>query len=242
MKITILTTRTPQAKVMVEAIRKHYPDTQLVVSRVLRFGHSELENILFGLKNVSIPFAISKLFNVAVTKYDNVSFESSNINKDLCRIREFNPDLIVSVYFNHFISAEVTKLAKYGGINLHPSLLPGYRGLFPYFWVLLNGEEDTGVTVHYVVPKLDAGDIIKQEVVPIMPDDTPAALNNRCSKIGKQLYLDAIRDIEQGVVSPVPQNGGEASYYTWFSTTDHLRLWWRIWRRRLSRFLRAKNK
>ncbi|RME45643.1 MAG: hypothetical protein D6791_10220 [Chloroflexi bacterium] len=81
------------------------------------------------------------------------------------RLADLNPDLIVLFSFNLIIPEEIIKLPRFGCINVHPSLLPKYRGAHPHFWVLVKGETSTGVTVHYVDAGVDTGDIIIQDAV-----------------------------------------------------------------------------
>jgi len=235
MRITMIATRSKQAGWIINAIREEYPETQLIVSSCLRYGSSSLGNLWFGLRHISVFFALMRILGVHKTKYDNVAFMSRDINKDIDKISEFAPDLICSVYCNHWIGPEVTGLARYGGLNVHPALLPKYRGVFPYFWAMLYGEEYAGVTVHRIVPRYDAGDIIKQEKVKISPDDSLMSLNSRCSKVAVRLYLEAIRDIELGIDKWTSQDLSAGAYFSWFSTIDHLKLWWRGLRRRATR-------
>ena len=90
------------------------------------------------------------------------------------KISAFKPALIYSFSYRHLIPASVLELAPLGAFNLHPSLLPAYRGRAPVNWVLVNGERETGVSLHYMVARADAGDIVGQRAVAI--DDTDNAL------------------------------------------------------------------
>lgn len=87
------------------------------------------------------------------------------------RIRLLKPDFIFSFYYRFMIPGEILALAKIGAFNLHGSLLPKYRGRVPINWAILNGEIETGATLHEMVSKPDAGAIIHQLAVPILPDD-----------------------------------------------------------------------
>lgn len=100
-----------------------------------------------------------------------------------------------------------------GIINLHPSLLPKYRGPAPIQWAILNGDEETGISIIYLTEELDAGDIIIQERVKIFPDDTTESLSTRLSIIGAEVLEKAVELIETGNVRPTPQESiGKASY------------------------------
>ena len=91
-------------------------------------------------------------------------------------VASYEPDFIFSFYFRFMIPPEVLEMASRGAFNLHGSLLPRYRGRAPVNWVLVNGETETGVSLHYMVAKPDAGDLVDQEAVPIDFDETPRSL------------------------------------------------------------------
>ncbi|MCR2260242.1 ArnA, partial [Salmonella enterica] len=82
-----------------------------------------------------------------------------------------SPDVIFSFYYRHLICDEILQLAPAGAFNLHGSLLPKYRGRAPLNWVLVNGETETGVTLHRMVKRADAGAIVAQLRIAIAPDD-----------------------------------------------------------------------
>ena len=112
-------------------------------------------------------------------------------------------------------------MAHKGVINIHPSLLPKYRGLAPYFWSLINGETETGVTIHWVDKGFDTGDILVQQSVPITPNDTIISLSNKCAKLGSYLLIEAVNLIKQDNPPRTPQKKrGEGSYYSWPTPSD----------------------
>ena len=98
--------------------------------------------------------------------------ESVNTPEWIERIRSWEPDLIFSFYYRTMIAEEILHSARLGAFNMHGSLLPKYRGRAPINWAVLHGEQATGVTLHHMVKRADAGDIVDQERVPIGPDDT----------------------------------------------------------------------
>ncbi|HOK29360.1 MAG TPA: methionyl-tRNA formyltransferase [bacterium] len=122
-------------------------------------------------------------------------------------------DLGVVVAYGLIIPRKIINLFPMGIINLHPSLLPKYRGAAPIQWALLNGEEETGVSIIYLTEELDAGDIIIQEKVKILPEDNAETLSSRLSVIGANVLAKAVELIENNKVRPVPQNSlGIPSY------------------------------
>jgi len=121
------------------------------------------------------------------------------------------PDLIVVVAFGRILPGELLDIPGSFSINLHPSLLPKYRGPAPIPWVLIKGEEKTGVTVQKMGEKIDEGDIILQKEVFIAPQDTSETLGRKLSYTGAQALIEAINLIKKGEVKLKPQEG-KASY------------------------------
>ncbi len=134
-----------------------------------------------------------------------------------------NVDLVVSVACPQIVRSELLECPAEGVINIHGALLPKYRGKLPSFWVLANGEEKTGVTVHYMNENLDDGPIIVQKEVPIRPDDTLHSLVLRSKvKYGVSALAEAIRQIDRGEVRTVENPQSEATYFS-FPDDDAIR-------------------
>jgi len=127
------------------------------------------------------------------------------------RLRELGPDLIVAVAFGRLIPPEVLAIPPLGGINLHPSLLPRHRGAAPIPRAIAAGETETGLTVLYLSEELDAGDMILQRAVPILPDDTSATLEGRLAREGADLLVEAIRLLDAGRAPRQPQDSSKAT-------------------------------
>jgi methionyl-tRNA formyltransferase len=128
---------------------------------------------------------------------------------------EQNVDLVVSIACPQIVREELLECPPEGVINIHGALLPKYRGKLPSFWVLANGEEKTGVTVHYMNEDLDDGPIIVQKEVPICPDDTLHSLVLR-SKVqyGASALADAVQQIEAGTVETKDNPDDQATYFS----------------------------
>lgn len=119
-------------------------------------------------------------------------------NKEITdTIKQMNPDIICVVAYGKIIPKEILEIPKYGVINVHPSLLPQYRGPAPIQWAILNGDEKTGVTTMYLNEEMDAGDIILQKETEINENETSGELWDRLSKIGAKLLLDTLEQIEK---------------------------------------------
>jgi len=126
-------------------------------------------------------------------------------------LQELNADLFVVVAYGQYIPSAVLELPPNGLINLHPSLLPKYRGASPIQWALANGDDITGVTILYVSEKMDSGDIILQREVPICPEDNAATLEPVLARVGAELLMEAVEQIRSGTVTAQPQNDADAT-------------------------------
>jgi methionyl-tRNA formyltransferase len=107
-----------------------------------------------------------------------------------------------------------------GALNLHPSLLPAYRGPAPGFWVLRNGERVTGATVHLMDERFDSGAILLQEAFEIPEGISSAALEQRSAEVGAPLLARALKLLANGTALPIKQDESQASYYSWPREAD----------------------
>lgn len=131
---------------------------------------------------------------------------SLNTPEFVDRLRSLAPTLFLSVMYRRLLSPELLAIPVLGAINLHPSLLPKYRGRAPINWVLVNGETVTGVTLHHMIEEADAGDIIAQESVGIDPDDTAWTLYQKIEKSGVALLQRMYPLIAAGRAPRIPQD------------------------------------
>jgi methionyl-tRNA formyltransferase len=128
-------------------------------------------------------------------------------------IRDLAPDLILSCYYRRLLGQSLLAIPRLGGINLHGSLLPKYRGRSPVNWVLVNGETQTGVTLHYMTEDPDAGDIIAQHPVDIAFEDTARTLFRKVSRAALGLFRATFPLIKAGVAPRLPQDPAQATYF-----------------------------
>ncbi len=98
--------------------------------------------------------------------------DDANAGAVVARIHALQPDFLFSFYYRNMLKPPLLASAGSGALNMHGSLLPKYRGRVPVNWAVINGEAETGATLHYMIEKPDAGDIVDQQAVPILPDDT----------------------------------------------------------------------
>jgi methionyl-tRNA formyltransferase len=111
--------------------------------------------------------------------------------KWLRRLSELAPDFIFSFYYRNMLPMTLLNTAKEGAFNMHGSLLPQYRGRVPVNWAIVRGETQTGATLHHMVEKPDAGDIVAQQAVPILPDDVAVEVFNKVC-MAAEIALDAV--------------------------------------------------
>lgn len=130
-------------------------------------------------------------------------------------IKNLSPDLIVVSSFNQIIPQPIINIPKLGIINIHPSLLPKYRGATPTVWVLLNGEKETGITIHFIEnERIDCGRIVSQAKLKIEPDDTDGSIRRKLAKLSEKVLIKAIRLISrEGKEIFLGQNEPEAAFY-----------------------------
>ena len=127
-------------------------------------------------------------------------------NKEIVDIlKNINPDVICVVAYGKIIPKEILEIPKYGCVNVHPSLLPQYRGSAPIQWAILNGDKETGVTTMYLDEGMDSGDIILQTKTSIDKDETSGELWDRLSKIGAELLVETLEKIENKTAPRIKQ-------------------------------------
>jgi methionyl-tRNA formyltransferase len=128
-------------------------------------------------------------------------------------VREAAPDFIFSFYYRYMLPAAVLELAPRGAFNMHGSLLPKYRGRVPVNWAVLNGETETGATLHEMAAKPDAGAIIGQTAVPILPDDTAVQVFEKVTVAAEQTLARVLPKLLDGNAPRLPNSLAAGSYY-----------------------------
>jgi methionyl-tRNA formyltransferase len=123
------------------------------------------------------------------------------------------PDFLFSFYYRQMLKAPLLAMPKLGAYNMHGSLLPKYRGRVPVNWAIIHGERETGATLHQMLEKPDAGGIVAQQAVPILPDDTAGEVFDKVT-LAAELALDRVLpDLIQGRITPQAQNLAAGSYF-----------------------------
>lgn len=159
--------------------------------------------------------------------------------KTLKWLTNFQPDVVSVACFPYIFPPELLQLPQYGCLNLHPSLLPAYRGPEPLFWMARNGEPQAGITLHFLDEGVDTGDIVSQTAFAWPEGISGPALERRCSVEGAKLLVAAVQQLEQqGILPRQPQAKQAASYFPHPAEEDFLILpSWDV--RRAFNFLRA---
>lgn len=130
----------------------------------------------------------------------------------VARLAALEPDLLIVACYGQFLRSNLLAVPRLGTINVHPSMLPKYRGASPIQWALANGDRETGVSVLFVTPKMDAGDLLAQERFPIDPDDTAETLEPKLARKGAELLLGVLDRFRSGTPQAVPQDESAVTF------------------------------
>ncbi|NJP36407.1 methionyl-tRNA formyltransferase [Alkalicoccus luteus] len=161
-----------------------------------------------GRKKEMIPSPVKQ----AAEKHGIPVWQPEKLSDGIVPLKEAAPDIIITAAFGQLLPPEVLELPPYGCINVHASLLPEYRGGAPIHQAVIDGREETGITIMYMAEKLDAGDIIVQSAIPIHEDDTAGTMHDKLSFEGAELLLKALHQLEKGAAKRVPQNHEQATF------------------------------
>ncbi|OGB20919.1 MAG: hypothetical protein A3I66_20185 [Burkholderiales bacterium RIFCSPLOWO2_02_FULL_57_36] len=214
---------------LLKMITDAYPETQflLVIGQGLYYRKTYIGSIIKLLREASFLFVLVRFIElmrfkffgetmIAHARKKNISImHTSDINSEesLKQIRDFRPELLISLFTMQIYKKPVLEIPTFGAITSHPSILPNYRGLEVFFWVLANDEKETGVSVFFLSERIDAGAVIGQELIPISQDMSVASLYRKITEIGGHLLVQAISQIDEGLTVTIPQVG-KGSYYS----------------------------
>lgn len=139
-------------------------------------------------------------------------FQPQKIKDDYQAVLDAKPDLIITAAFGQFIPKIVLECAEYGCINVHGSLLPKYRGGSPIQTAIIKGEKETGITIMYMAPKMDSGNIIAQRAIPILETDDNGSMFEKLSVLGRDLLLEVLPSIFNKTNPSIPQDESQVTY------------------------------
>jgi methionyl-tRNA formyltransferase len=137
--------------------------------------------------------------------------DSINTQEGVAKLKEWQPDVLVVAAYGQILSKDVLNAARLGGINVHASLLPKYRGAAPIAWAIYHGETKTGVTIIRMTTGLDAGEMLAQEAVDVLPEETAGELEARLAPLGARLALKVLDRMEAGPVAGIPQDKSQVT-------------------------------
>ncbi|MGQ2282880.1 methionyl-tRNA formyltransferase [Apilactobacillus kunkeei] len=158
----------------------------------------------FGRKRVLKPSPVKEAaleLSIPVLQPEKISGSD-----EMAKILGINPDFIITAAFGQFLPEKLLNAAKIAAVNVHGSLLPKYRGGAPVQYSLINGDKQTGISIMYMVKKMDAGDVLSQQSLDIQPDDDTQSLFDKLSIIGRDLLLETLPKVASGDVHPTPQD------------------------------------
>lgn len=146
----------------------------------------------------------------------------NKVRDEYQEIIDLNPDIIITCAYGQILPKELLDYPRLGCINVHASLLPKLRGGAPIHRAIINGEIKTGITIMYMAPGMDDGDIITQKEIEITDIDTASTLHNKLSKLGSELLIETLPSIIEGTNKRVPQNNDEATLAPIIKPEDEL--------------------
>lgn len=140
-------------------------------------------------------------------------------------IKNFSPEILIVAAYGKIIPEEILNIPPFGGINVHASILPKYRGAAPIERAIMNCEKETGVSIMKMDRGLDTGPVYAIERIPILPEDDKGTLSFKLAKLGAELLLRVLPLIKEGKLKPVPQNDLEATYAPKLSKEEEIINW-----------------
>ncbi len=156
------------------------------------------------------------------------------------KLREFDAEVFVVAAFGQILTKEVLEMPKYGGLCIHASLLPKYRGAAPIQWAIMDGETETGITIMQMDEGIDTGDMLCKKTVPIEAYDTASSLHDKLSIVGADLIISALEELEAGNLSGEPQ-GDSPTAYAKMINKKMGEIDWNHPAKRIERLVRAMN-
>lgn len=208
---------------------------KLVVCAYHNVGYRCIEELLRQGAEISLIFThedspteeiwFASVRDLAVA--NGIPYLTTDINEpgNVERLRSIQPDFILSFYYRNMIKPQVLEIPRCGALNLHGSYLPKYRGRVPVNWAVINGESETGATLHYMVEKPDAGDIVDQERVAIANKDTAFDVFNKVTDAAVTVIGRAWPLLREGKAARIPMDLAAGSYFGGRKPADGLIDW-----------------
>jgi methionyl-tRNA formyltransferase len=184
--------------------------TAAVIESLVKAGH--------GISLLVTPkskFANFKVLEDTSAKYGIEFLKTEDVNSALVtdKIKQLEPGLIIAAHLRRILKKEVFSLAKKGAINIHPSLLPKYRGLSPQHQAIMHGDSESGVTIHFIEDAVDTGDIVLQKKFVIEQDDYISHIQNKMLAVYKTIVAEAVALLEDESFKATKQPSIPPSYF-----------------------------
>lgn len=191
--------------------------TAAVIESLVKAGHTV--SLLVAPLSVTVNV---KVLEEITGKYGIEFLQKENINSDVVaeKISEIKPGLIISVHLRKILKKEIFSLAAKGAVNVHPSLLPKYRGLSPQHQAIMHGDNESGVTVHFMEADVDTGDIVLQKKFTIEKSDYILQVQAKMLAIYKTIVAESVVLLESSSFKPIKQDLAQLSYFGPLKKTD----------------------
>lgn len=186
-------------------------DAGVEIAGVFRYDYTSKSRLKIMLDDFFTPAPEVTL--IKKLKLNQIRLKSANCEAFQKLMVSLNVDLIIVGTWKELILPKTYNIPKIATVNVHPSLLPKYRGPNPYIQTILHGEEYSGVTIHLVNDEYDAGAILKQEKVRIYNEDTSRELRERTVSKARELVAEFLNDLNEKILTPVNQNENHATYF-----------------------------
>ena len=139
--------------------------------------------------------------------------DNPNTPDVVARIRDLQPDFFFSFYYREMLKRDLLEIPRQGALNMHGSLLPKYRGRVPVNWAIIHGETETGATLHYMTEKPDNGDIVAQQAVPILPNDTALQVFQKVTVAAEMALNGVLPSLLAGTAPKLKQDLSKGGYF-----------------------------
>ncbi len=199
MKIVFMGTPDFSVPVLKKLIEFH--EVLLVVTQPDRPNKRGNKVTFSPIKNVAVEN------NIEVYQPDKIKTKEA-----VQKLKQYDADVFIVVAYGQILSEEVLNIPKKGSINIHGSILPKYRGPSPIHYAVLNGDEETGVTIMYMDKGMDTGDIIKIAKMPILKTDTTGTVHDKMCVLGADTLIEVLDDIANGIITRECQCNDDATY------------------------------
>jgi methionyl-tRNA formyltransferase len=213
----------------------------IILEKLIKSGHKPFlviagQDKLVGRKQTLTPPPVK----ITAQNYNIPVVQPEKIINHKSEILNLKPDLIIVAAYGHILPKEILDIPQYGCLNVHPSLLPKYRGPSPIQYAILNGDEKTGVTIMRMTEKLDVGPILAQEEITVSEKENSQTLHDKLVKMGAELLIQALPKLFAGTITQQPQDDSKATY-TKILTKDDGKIDWRKPAKEIERQIRALN-